>query len=412
MVYIQRELEEKLRKFLDRREIIGVQGPRQSGKTTLLKKIFEQVNGPKAFVNLDIVDEQTALSENPKTFLKRHLPSERGYLFLDEVQRVRNVGRSLKILYDEFPKVKIIVSGSSSLKFRRDVSYELVGRLLTFDLLSFSFYEFLLSKDKGLAALHKEYREGFLSLLEGGDVPYEPVYGKVFRTLLSEYLTYGGYPAVVLEDDAEIKKELLKRLVSLYIDRDVVGYLSLEQVNKFLDTLRYLASTTGSLLSLSSLSSSVDISYKTAEKFLTLLELSYIITRVRPFHKNLVTELRKPKKVYFYDVGLRNAVLNDFSPPFVRADTGSLLEDFVFGELTRLGFDVRYWRTTAKAEVDFIIPSDPPIPIEVKTAGKPSRGFYSFIKHYNVKTAVVFTDRYDVKNVNGATVVFLPWWYV
>jgi predicted AAA+ superfamily ATPase len=412
MSYIPRELEHKLGRFIQRREIVGIQGPRQSGKTTLLRRIFEDLEPPKAFVNLDIFEERTALSRNPTTFLRRHLPEERGFLFLDEVQNVENAGESLKILYDEFPGVKIFVSGSSSLKLRSDVAVKLVGRFLPFDLLSFSFYEFLLSKDRGIAELHKQLREETLSFIKGDNPPRESVYIEQFRALLSEYLTYGGYPAVVLERDEEVKQKLLKSLLSLYLDKDVVGYFSIEHVDKFLNTMKYLAATSGSVLSLSSLSSSVGISYKTAEKFLSVLELSYIIERVKPFYRNLVTELKKSPKVYFYDVGLRNAVLGDFTPAFSRSDSGVLLENFVFGELRRLGLEVRYWRTTAKAEVDFVIPSDPPVSIEVKASGKPTRGFYSFIKHYNVERAIVFTDRYGTTEIAGATVVFLPWWYI
>jgi len=415
MPYIPRDLEETLEKYEHRREIIAIQGPRQAGKTTLLKHIYDGMAEPKAFVNLDLPEERRALSKNPLTFLRRHLPEEGGTLFLDEVQNVENAGTSLKIIYDTFPDVKIFVSGSSSLKIRKDVATALVGRMLSFDLLTFNFHEFLRARDEGLARIHKDYKKATVrAIREGADLP-EGEYCEEFHQHLQEYLRYGGHPAVVLEKDEEVRRKILSEIIATYVERDVTAYFGVEHTDKFMDFLKVLARATGTVVSVSSLADAARIAYKTAERFLSILEQSYIVKRVRPHHGNIVTEIRKAPKIYFMDVGIRNSILRNFLPLESRTDAGQLLENFIFREiLTNISEGVKYWRTKNGAEVDFVLTvNDELIPIDVKVSGKPSRGFYSFIRAYKPERAFVVTlGEFKVEKREETKIYHVPAWFL
>jgi len=414
MLYIPRDLERTLKKYAHRREIIAVQGPRQVGKTTLLKQIYENTGGERAFVNLDLPEERRALSKNPTAFLRRHLPGKKGTLFLDEVQNVKNAGQSLKIIYDTFPDVKMYVSGSSSLKIRKDVATALVGRILGFDLYPFNFQEFLRVKDEGLAELHREYRDATVKALQNGDDIPEGDYSNQFRHCLEEYMRYGGYPAAVIEDDEEVKQKILSEVVATYLERDVTAYFGVKSTEKFMDFLRVLARATGTPTSISSLADAARTTHKTAERFISILEMSYIAQRIRPYHGNVVTEMRKAPKVYFIDTGIRNTILRNFLPMECRTDAGQILENFVFRELLEyVGGKIKYWRTKAGAEMDFVIDGDRPIPIEVKLGGKPSRGFHSFLRAYKPEVAFVVTlDRAEKVKMGDSTIHYVPAWYL
>jgi len=415
MTYVPRELEEKLERYAHRREIIAIQGPRQVGKTTLLKHIYGETGEPKAFVNMDLPEEREALSSDPITFLRRHLPDERGTLFLDEVQNVENAGQSLKIIYDTFPEVKVFISGSSSLKMRNDVATALVGRLLGFDLLSFNFHEYLLARDRGLAKIHRGVRDATVEAIRhGGGIP-RGSYDSAFRRELLEYLRFGGYPTVVLEKDEEIKEKLLSEIIATYLERDVTAYFGVENVQKFMDFLRVLARATGTKISVSSLAEAAQLSQKTAGRFLSILEQSYIAKRIRPYHGNVVTEIRKAPKIYFLDVGIRNAILRNFLPLENRTDAGQLLENFVLREiLTNIGEEVWYWRTKTGAEVDFVLRfNEELVPIEVKASGKPSRGFYSFLRAYRPERAFVVTlGEFKDEEKEGTRIYYVPAWFL
>ncbi|HID43612.1 MAG TPA: DUF4143 domain-containing protein, partial [Archaeoglobaceae archaeon] len=177
---------------------------------------------------------------------------------------------------------------------------------------------------------------------------------------------------------------------------------------------RYLAFNTGSLLSISSLMNLLNMDYKTADNYISILSNTYLISLVSPFYRNLTTELRKPKKLYFVDTGLRNSIINNFLPLENRNDKGILLENFVFNELKHDFEMVNYWRTAGKAEVDFIIRVDDSlIPVEVKSEMRITRSFLSFIKTYKPEKAVVFTFRVlKVDKIGETEIAFVPHYFV
>jgi predicted AAA+ superfamily ATPase len=376
MEYYPRKIEEKLDKWLRRREVIVIKGPRQSGKTTLLLHLRDKLGGK--YVTLEDDEILRALDNAPKEFASRFL--EEKILFIDEAQYCKDVGKRIKLIYDLFSdRLKVFLTGSGSFDIKVEVGKHLVGRGVFFELLPLDFEEFLM------------------------------------WNLLNEYLVFGGFPAIVKEKDPEIKKELLKNLVRTYLEKDVFFFLNIRHIEKFRNLLQYLSFNVGSILEVSSIMSEFKMDFKTVESYLTILENTYLIYLVRPFYKNLATELKKARKIYFTDMGLRNAVINNFVQFESRTDKGSLIENFILNELkANLGGEVRYWRTTGKAEVDFILNLDGEvIPVEVKSLGKLRRGFRSFLEAYRPKKAIAFTeDRFEFETIGGTRILYVPHFFI
>ena len=409
----KRELEDKIARYIDRKEIVGIRGARQAGKTTLLKKIAENIEGSKAFVNLDLPRYRFTLEENPVDFVKRFKKEEKLFLFLDETQRVKNAGEKLKIIYDEFSDAKIFISGSSSLELKTNVLPFLVGRLLLFNLYTFSFGEFLQSKDDSLKKLFKEKHTSLKKFIEGDDEIAPPSLLHEFMNYWKEYVVFGGYPEVVKSKAEEDKKIILKNIYDLYLEKDIVSFFRIEDSSKFIDFVKSTAFNISNLLNLSSLISDLKISYRRGEEFLSILEHTYILQLVKPFHKNLITELKKASKIYFLDLGIRNAAINNFMNFDSRDDRGKLTENFVFRELVT-NFDdykINYWRTTGKAEVDFVLSKhDTIIPIEVKLSGERiSKSFYSFLKAYKPEKAIIATlNKFKKQKIQNTDIWWVP----
>lgn len=411
MEYYPRKIEKDLKKWLRRKEIILIKGPRQSGKTTLLLHLQEELGG--SYVTLEDENMLKTFEESPKEFAKRFLPKR--FLFLDEAQYSKKAGKIIKILYDLFSdKLKLVVSGSGSFDIKVEVSKYLVGRAIYFELLPLDFEEFLLWKARDLHKIFLDYRKEVLDFVTlGKEIKIKPAFEQEFNLLLEEYLIFGGFPAIVKEEDKEIKKELLKNLVRTYLEKDIFFFLSFRHIEKFRNLLKYLSFNTGSILEISSLMRELKMDFKTAENYLSVLANTSLIALISPFYRNLTTELKKAKKVYFCDYGLRNSVIDNFLSLENRTDKGILFENFVFCELKNFG-KINYWRTTGKAEVDFILQKEKePIPIEVKTQIKLPRGFLSFLKTYHPQRAIVLTKKeFKLIKIGKTKIVFIPLFFI
>ncbi|OYT43517.1 MAG: hypothetical protein B6U88_00835 [Candidatus Aenigmarchaeota archaeon ex4484_56] len=406
MEYYPRKIEEKLDKWLKRREIILIKGPRQSGKTTLLLHLNEKLNGN--YVTLEDEDIKLSLENNPKEFAKRYLDSK--FLFIDEAQYLKNIGKKLKLLFDLFgDKLKLIITGSGSFDIKVEVGKYLVGRAIYFELYPLTFEEFLLWKDKSLYKIFLDYRKKLIDFILKYNSIEKPVFEKEFYSLLEEYLIFGGFPAIVKEKSDEIKKELLKNLVRTYLEKDVFFFLGIRHLDKFRNLLKYLAFNIGSLLNISSIMQEFKIDYKTVEKYLAILYNTYIISLLPPFYRNLSTELKKSKKIYYIDIGLRNALIDNFTSLDKRQDKGEIYGNYIFNELKNYFKDVKYWRTTGKAEVDFVIKvNNEIVPVEVKSKTKLTRGFISFLKTYKPKRAIVFSSKeFGIRKIEKTKVAFV-----
>ena len=413
-----RKLMERIAPLIKRREIIGIRGPRQAGKTTLMKMIEQSLaeNHDTVFINLDIPAMRNELAKNPLDFVKRFKKKKKLFLFLDEVQRLSD-GSAIKIIYDEFPDVKIFMSGSSSLEIKSTILPYLVGRAFIFELLTFDFEEFLEAKDPGLARLFRERKQQVVDFANGRvEEIKEPAFAGDFIKLWEEYAIYGGYPEVVKAEKHEEKALILQAIKNLYIEKDIVNFFRIEETGKFEDFVKILAFNTGQLLSLASLSSAAGITYAKARDYLEILKNTYIVALVRPFHRSMVTEIRKSPKLYFLDLGLRNAVLSNFSDFGSRADQGAIAENFVLRELISNfpDWEIKMWRTTGRAEVDFLlIRAEELLPVEVKLGARLERGFYSFLERYKPDRALVVTrEFFGERRVGDTLVKFVPAFYL
>ncbi len=418
-----RDILPSLLKWLNRREAYAIKGPRQSGKTTILKILQSKLKGKNVvFLNFEDPDVLEAFEANPKEYVESFLLKKNKYYFLmDEYHYVRDPGKKLKLLYDTFEEVKFIVTGSSSLEISGAMAKFLVGRVFFFELFPFSFHEFLVAKNPRLANIYEKRNTVVKRFLLNGEVPtIKDVFLKEFAPLFNEYLVFGGYPAVIKAKDVETKKVILKNIYDTYVSKDVVEFLRFSDTFKYRCIVRALAYLTGNMVNYNNLSTTCQSYYKEVRKVLSILSETYIIRLVQPFYRNPLTELKKTPKIYFIDLGLRNYITGNFKPLERRIDGGAIVENFVYLSLRNSFPDetINYWRTIAKAEVDFILRiKDEIVPIEVKYQffKKPSisRSLKSFIKTYAPKKALVITKNFWGNEKIGKTMtMFVPACYI
>lgn len=349
---------EALKKHLsDKRHSILI-GARQVGKTTVVKQLAEHLKQQnKKIVYLTFEDPQILadINSHPEkifnyTFHPDNLKTkERLYIIIDEVQYAANPTNLLKLLYDKYEtKVKIIATGSSAFYIDRDFKDSLAGRKKIFELYTLSFKEFLYFKKAD-------------DLLEEYDqmqkrINYKSLKEKQIRLFFNEYLNYGGYPAVVLENNITYKKELLAELVNSYMKKDILEANVREDL-KFFNLVKILSHQTGDLVNQNELSNTLKTAVGTIDNYLYLLRKCFHIHLLPPKSGNIRKELTKMPKIYFNDLGMRNYLCNTFGPIEQRADKGALIENYAYIRLRELyGLDaLRFWRTADGNEVDFVI---------------------------------------------------------
>ena len=394
-MYIERKLEGIIKKYLPSPEIIAVVGPRQSGKTTLLNHI--QAGLPDSvFLTFEDLQLRETFDLDLKTFIELYIKPFRT-IFIDEFQYARTGGQSLKFVFDTVPDRKILISGSSSLDLTVKAVKFLAGRLLAFTLYPFSFREFLSARDEPISRL----LEGPL----GREAMAPPVLSR-FRSRLEEFVVYGGYPRVVTAESETERGVVLKSLFQISLLRDIKDILGLVDDYKMTTLLKGLAMQAGNLISFDELANLTGQSALTVKKQLNFLEKTFIVSFLRPFYSNKRTELVKNPKVYFFDPGLRNAVIQDYRSLAARGDKADLYETFVFSELMKRDAASKFWRTKSKAEVDFIVGDR--IPIEVKSGlSKPliGKSLHSFISKYKPPRAFVLSESLFTDVAIGTTVV-------
>ncbi|MBI2632039.1 ATP-binding protein [Candidatus Pacearchaeota archaeon] len=402
MTYIQRDIEKDIENWIEEREIIAIRGPRQAGKTTLLmrikEKLFNKRINEKNIIYLSFEDDllRIAFEENPKKFVSAYLGEDKVYFLLDEVQYIKDVGRKLKLIFDSFNNIKLIITGSSSFDLTNLGKY-LVGRVIFFDLYPFNFFEFLKAKGERYEKIYSEYRFD----IKEKKIEKNPFLEEL-NNLFKEYLSFGSYPRVVLADNNK-KNEILKNIFITYIEKDIISLYGNKYRDEIIKLMQILASTKG-IIKYESLASDSKLNFNELKKILSILQDSFAISIVSPFHKNLITELKKNPKIYFIDYGLRNYLAN-------KVNLDILYENFIYNEMTRK-YNVKYWRTTAKTEIDFIIQpgqNNDLIPIEVKTTPKITRALRSFIETYKPSLALIANlDKLSKDKVNQCDVISVP----
>ncbi|MFH1296188.1 MAG: ATP-binding protein [Bacteroidota bacterium] len=311
-------------------KVIVVYGARQTGKTTLVREILSQLPYRSLTINADQRKYLDVLSSRDARKIKS-LAGDYELLFIDEAQRIPEAGLNLKIIHDEIPEIRIIVSGSSSLDLAAKISEPLTGRKVVFTLYPISNLELL-----------------------GFQTPFE------VKERLEEILVFGSYPEVIQSGTVNRKRKVLEEIGSSYLFKDIFELLDLRNREKLYDLLRLLSFQIGSEVSLNELSNSLKMNRETVENYLALLEETFIIFKLRGFSRNLRKEISKMNKYYFYDTGIRNYLVNNFNPLSQRNDVGQLWENFLLTERNKFLSDAGintgkwFWRTYTGAELDYI----------------------------------------------------------
>ena len=327
---IERDLKAVLDSKMGKGKVLLLIGPRQVGKTTLLKNILTSISSEKKvqFWNCDESDVRQFLSEANSAKLKSFVGNS-DFIVIDEAQRVKDIGLTIKLLHDSFPNVQLAVTGSSSLDLSNSINEPLTGRKFEYNLFPFSTNELV----------------NHTSILEE-------------MRLLKNRLVYGFYPDVVNNPGEE--KEILTNIVNSYLYKDVFEFQDIRKSSVIEKLVQALALQVGSEVSFNELGNLLGIDTVTVQRYVDLLEKAYVIFHIRSFSRNVRNELKKSIKIYFYDNGVRNSVISNFSPVELRSDIGALWENFLISERIKNNAyhnkhaKYYFWRTTQKQEIDFI----------------------------------------------------------
>lgn len=320
-----------LKALMETNKVIILTGPRQVGKTSLILKILSEIN-----LKVKILSgEENHIKESFSSFNYEKMLEAVGnneILFLDEAQEIAEIGKNIKILFDRNPTLKIILSGSSSFQLANNLQEPLTGRKKTFLLYPISVGE----------------------LINCGYTWLE------IKQNLNNYLRYGFYPDVIKHPYKEEKEATLIELVNAYLYKDVLQLSGIKKSQVIQNLLRLVALQTGNTVSVQKLSNALNMSSHTVNHYLDLLEQNYVVFRLSGFNRNLSKEISKQDKIYFYDVGVRNAILNNFNEPNFRSDNGAIWENFLIAERVKRneyqGYKPNqyFWRTYTGAEIDYL----------------------------------------------------------
>ena len=326
---IQRTLQKILEQYLGKGKAILLIGARQVGKSTLFQMLTQGIaENDLLWLNCDQQSVKEALT-NPSLMNLQLLMADKQVIVIDEAQRVENIGLTLKLMVDNFPKRQLLVTGSSALDLHNRLNEPLTGRKIEYHLYPSSTGE--LYAAKGLRGVND---------------------------LFDRRLIYGSYPDVLLGSLSP--ERTLVELVESYLYKDILEMEGLRKSSVLQKLLVALALQVGSEVSYNELSKTVGIDNKTVEKYIDILEKCYIVFRLNSFSRNIRTELTKSKKIYFYDLGVRNAVLRSFAPMELRQDKGALWENFFIVERLKYNHyadrlvNMYFWRTSDKQEIDYI----------------------------------------------------------
>jgi len=352
---------DNLSSYLKPNKVLFIFGSRQAGKTTLLKKFLSE-NKDKFRYKLDSGDDINLHAVLGSSDFKKIIEYAKGYdlIAIDEAQRIKGIGQGLKIMVDQVPNLKAIVTGSSSFELAGQIGEPLTGRKITL-------------------ALYP------LSQIEMGNIynDYE------LKSRLDDYLIYGAYPEVLTNEFINDKKRILEELVGSYLLKDILELEKVKSSKLLLDLLRLLAFQIGSEVSLSELGKQLGIEGKTVARYLDLFEKSFVIINIRGFSRNLRKEITKKSKYYFLDNGIRNAIIANFNPLEIRDDIGKLWENFLVVERIKkqsyhqIYSNNYFWRTWNQKEIDWVEERDGKLfGYEFKWKSKPLKAAAAWTENY------------------------------
>jgi len=328
MQIIQRKIQDSVEKSLFKGKVVVILGARQVGKTTLVKEVQKKYPDNSIYLNCDEPDIRSAFSNKTSTEMKAYLGNKK-LVILDEAQRVKNIGLTLKLMADNFPETQIIATGSSSFDLSNEIIEPLTGRKYEFYLYPFSLSE--------LRAVYTTIE---------------------INRLLEQRMVLGMYPEIIGDGkEAEIK---LKNLVKSYLYKDILQFQNIKHAEAIEKLLQALALQIGNEVSYNELAQTAGVDKNTVASYIQVLEKAFVVFRLRPFSRNLRNELKKMRKIYFFDTGARNALINNFNPLNLRQDTGALWENFMISERYKrnqnnsLDKNIYFWRTREGKEIDYL----------------------------------------------------------
>ncbi|MBN1339079.1 MAG: ATP-binding protein [Bacteroidales bacterium] len=391
-MYFERKIFSQLTGQLPFREMVVLTGMRRTGKTTLLKMVFDTIESEnKVFIDLDNILDQKIFEENDFNSIWSNLKSfginkeEKAYIFIDEIQSKPEIVKTLKYLYDHYD-VKFYLSGSSSFYLKNLFSESLSGRKVIFELFPLDFEEYLIFKQK-----HFPFPKTFMEKEKSRNY----IVFEKFKKEYDEFLNFGGFPQIVLENDEQQKRRVLKDIFNAFFEQDVKTLADFSQINVLRDLILLLFQRIGSKLDISKLASSLNTSRPTIYSYLSFLEKTYFVSFITPYSKNVDREVSGTRKVYACDSGFVNL--------FAKVDAGNLLENAVYNCVRHYG-KVHYYQKRSGGEIDFILP-ELNVALEVKT--KAIHQDIDKLKNLSQKIGinesyVVSKDFVDLRNIISA----------
>lgn len=336
-MYIERFIKKDILNFLKPNKVVVIYGPRRVGKTTLIKKIIEELKKNKGlkeqdylFLSGEFIETQEWLSSQSLNILKENIRNKK-LLIIDEAQKIPNIGLNLKLIVDHMDGVKVLATGSSSFDLANQVGEPLVGRKWQFTLYPIAQLE--------------------LSPIESHQ---ETIAN------LKNRIVYGSYPDIITSKSNRDKELFLEEIVNSYLYKDIIELDGIKKSRKIIKILTMLAFQIGQEVSIKEIANAVDLDIRTVDKYIDLLEKSFVIKYVGGFSRNLRKEVTKNGRYYFYDNGIRNAVIKNFNEPELRNDVGQLWENYIFMErlkktdYEKISLNRYFWRTWDKKEIDIV----------------------------------------------------------
>lgn len=359
MSYLPRLIQSQIEKRLFKSKVIVIYGARQVGKTTLVKRIFEEYKDEKLYLNCELLSVQQGLSVPEAEKLKSYLGDSK-LVILDEAQKITNIGLILKILIDTYPDIQIIATGSSSFDLANRINEPLTGRTWTFTLYPFSISEI------------KQQNSRF-----------------EIEAKIENILRFGFYPEVFFLSDDDARNRL-DEISSNYLYKDILSFEGIKKSSIIVNLLQLLALQLGNEVSYNELAKQLGVDRLTIQKYLDLLEQSFVIFTLRSFSRNLRKEISKSVKIYFYDLGIRNSLIQNFNQLGIRNDLGALWENFCIVERIKrnsnnnIFANYYFWRTYSQKEVDYIEERDGKLfAFEFKWSAKKKKIPQEFLNTYD-----------------------------
>ena len=368
----KRQLDSVLeRHFKVYKEVLILLGARQVGKTTILKKIFPQAQ----YLSVDTEPIRDAFNRYDPAVYRQILRPGFEYVVIDEIHKLSDPGRAAKIFYDQIPEYKLIITGSSAFNIKNKASESLAGRKIEYHLYPLTFSEYLVQK-----GFVNDFSYLFLDKFEENKVyPFD------LGALLDNTLIYGLYPEMISRPSDPL---YLTNLVDSVVFKDLLDLRLIENREGALNLLKLLAHQIGSLVNYSELATRLKMDVKTVGRYIDLFEKSFILFKILPYSTNKRDEIGKMPKIYFYDLGLRNALIENFQPMNNRPDGGHIFENFIVSEILKsnyygnFGYKLNFWRTKQGSEVDLVLSKNDGELRGVEIKSSPRAGGRAFLNRY------------------------------